>query len=156
MSGPLSVIAAGIALFFPTIPARVLYFILAAVAFVVASFDVWRREYRKGLAKESELWKEIENTKAKNQPECSYENIAKTLESWELALLRELCKPDAMFNEPGIPAWLSDRGYPVSEHPLADINKKTGWLEQVQLDQRQGVYRLSHRHLAGVKKALGI
>jgi len=49
MSGPLSVVIAGIGLFFPSIPGRVLFFVLAAVAFVVASFDVWRRERLKNL-----------------------------------------------------------------------------------------------------------
>jgi hypothetical protein len=49
MSGPLSVVTACIGLFVPSIPGRVLFFVLAAVAFVIASFDVWRREHIKTL-----------------------------------------------------------------------------------------------------------
>jgi len=49
MSGPLSAIFGGIAIAFPSIPARVVYFILASVAFLVATFDVWRREHRRVL-----------------------------------------------------------------------------------------------------------
>jgi len=111
---------------------------------------------REAADRETQFRKEIENAKATSQPENPYDRIIGTLESWELALLRELCKPDTMFNEPGVPRWLADRGYPISEHPLADINKKTGWLEQVQADRLRGTYRLSHRHLTGVKKALGM
>jgi len=46
MCGPLFVVSGAVVVAFPDVPARVAFFILAAAAFLVASFDVWRREHR--------------------------------------------------------------------------------------------------------------